>query len=43
MDLKGIQSMAKDDYNELIISFEPPLQSNRVRARKRKGDQNNQV
>jgi hypothetical protein len=32
MNLKGIQSMAKDDYNKLIISFEPPLQSTRVRA-----------
>jgi hypothetical protein len=43
MNLKGIQSMAKDDYNELIISFEPPLQSNRVSARKITGDINNQV
>jgi hypothetical protein len=38
MDLEGIQSIAEDDYNELIISFEPPLQSNRERARKTKGD-----
>jgi hypothetical protein len=38
MNPKGIQSMAKDDYNKLIISFEPPLQSTRVRVRKRKGD-----